>query len=318
MNLEELKSKLNFIVDDEIQKNITVYVTSPAGLQLFNLVENDLNELMPVYVDILKSLVLEREGLCVGDYSTSSARENMVYVYDLGTESRPPEMQNMVIAGTEPNPSHFTVSSESLEKINGFYVVINSLDQRVVFYKQILPVDKTYCRTSLFFGILPDNSMFERKRDSLLRVTPGIQMLYVDDDIILIDMSKLEKTIGLDAILLKEAEAMYQNVENKNIIVDITKLREACGTSSMLKKLRHALTESKAKDLSNETIIQFAEAQNKLKFKFNADKTMFNLDSKAAAQRFIKLLDDDYLFSKLTLTDYDSEQKGELQEVAEE
>lgn len=318
MNLEELKSKLNFIVDDEIRKNITVYVTSPAGLQLFNLVENDLNELMPVYVDLLKSLILEKEGLCVGDYSTSSARENMVYFYDLGPESRPPEMQNMVIAGTEPNPSHFTVSSESLEKINGFYVVINSLDQRVVFYKQILPVDKTYCRTSLFFGILPDNSMFERKRDSLLRVTPGIQMLYVDDDIILIDMSKLEKTIGLDAILLKEAEAMYQNVENKNIIVDITKLREACGTSSMLKKLRHALTESKAKDLSNETIIQFAEAQNKLKFKFNADKTMFNLDSKAAAQRFIKLLDDDYLFSKLTLTDYDSEQKGELQEVAEE
>ena len=318
MNLEELKTKLNFIVDDEIQKNITVYVTSPAGLQLFNLVEGDLNELMPVYVDLLKSLVLEKEDLCVGDYSTSSARENMIYFYDLGTESRPDEMKNMAIAGTDLNPSHFTVSSESLESINGFYVVINSLEQRAVFYKQILPVDKTYCRKSLFFGIHPDNSMFERKRESLLRVTPGIQMLYVDDDIILIDMSKLEKTIGLDAILLKEAEAMYQNVENKNIIVDITKLREACGTSSMLKKLRHALTESKAKDLNNETIIQFAEAQDKLKFKFNADKTMFNLDSKAAAQRFIKLLDDDYLFSKLTLTDYDSEQKGELQEVAEE
>lgn len=317
MNLEELKSKLNFIVDDEIQKNITVYVTSPAGLQLFNLVENDLNELMPVYVDLLKSLVMEKEGLSVGDYSTSTARENMVYFYDLDTESRPQEMQNMAIAATEPNPSHFTVSSESLEKINGFYVVINSLEERAVFYKQILPVDKTYCRSSLFFGILPDNSMFERKRDSLLRVTPGIQMLYVDNDIILIDMSKLEKAIGLDAILQKEAEAMYLNVENKNIIVDITKLREACETSSMLKKLRHALTESKAKDLSNETIIQFAEAQNKLKFKFNADKTMFNLDSKAAAKRFIKLLDDDYLFSKLTSTDYDSEQKGELQDVTE-
>lgn len=318
MNLEELKTKLNFIVDDEIQKNITVYVTSPAGLQLFNLVEDDLNELMPIYVNLLNSLIMEKEDLSIGDYSTTSARENMVYFYDLGTESRPQEMQNMASAGTVLNPSCFTVSSESLEKIDGFYVVVNSSEHRAVFYKQILPVDKTYCRTSLFFGIVPDNSMFERKRDSLLRVTPGIQMLYVDDDIILVEMSKLEKSLGLDAILQKEAEAMYHNVENKNIIVDITKLREACGTSSMLKKLRHALTESKAKDLNNATIIQFAEAQTKLKFKFNASKTMFNLDSKAAAQRFIKLLDDDYLFSKLTLTDYDSEQKGELQEVREE
>ncbi len=63
MNLDDLKTKLNFIVDDGVQKNITVYVTSPAGLELFNMVENDLNDLMPVYVGLLKSLVLENNDL---------------------------------------------------------------------------------------------------------------------------------------------------------------------------------------------------------------------------------------------------------------
>ena len=69
--------------------------------------------------------------------------------------------------------------------------------------------------------------------------------------------------------------------------------------------------------MTNDTIIQFAAKQDKLKFKFNDDKTMFNLDSKAAAVRFIKLMDDDYLYSKLTSTDYDSDQKEELQEAKE-
>ena len=85
----------------------------------------------------------------------------------------------------------------------------------------------------------------------------------------------------------------------------------------MLKKLRHALTVSKVKDLSNDNIIQFAKQQNKLKFKFDEERNKFNIDSQAAAKRFIKLLDDDYLFSKLTSTDYDSEQKGILVEVLE-
>lgn len=318
MNIEELKSKLNFIVVDEIQKNINVYVTSPAGLQWFNMVEADLNELKAEYIELLKSIVMEQDDLTLGDYSTSTAREKMIYRYDLDSNTRTDEMCNMANAGTDANPSPFSVNSESLEKINGFYVVINDAEHRAVFYKQILPVDKAYCRSSFFFGILPDHSMFERKRESLLRVTPGIQMLYVDDDIILIEMKKLESALRLDAILQKEARALYQRVETKGIVVDTAKLKEACEKPAMLKKLRHALERSKVRELSNEAIIKFAREQDKLKFKFNEDSTMFNLDSKAAANRFIKLLDDDYLYSKLTSTDYDSEQKGELQEAIEE
>lgn len=314
MNIEDLKAKLNFIINDEIQKNIYIYVTSPIGLQLFNIVEDDLNELMPIYVELIKSLVLERDGLSLGDYSMAVARENMIYRYDLSPDRRTQEMINMSRAGTEQNPSLFTVNNDLLEKINGFYVVIKSVKNRVVFYKQILPIDKTYGRSSFFLGI-KDNEMFERKKDSLLRLVPGIQMLYVDDTIILVEMNKLESSLGLDAILQKEAATTFRNIEEKDIVLDIAKLKEVCDKPSMLKKLRHALTESKVKDLSNDEIIQFAKQQNKLKFKFDEEQNKFNIDSQAAAKRFIKLLDDDYLFSNLTSTDYDSEQKGVLVEV---
>ena len=130
-------------------------------------------------------------------------------------------------------------------------------------------------------------------------------------------INKLEASLGLDAILQREAATAFRKIEERNIVLDITKLKEACDKPSMLKKLRHALTVSEVKDLTNDDIIQFAKEQNKLKFKFDEERNKFNIDSQAAAKRFIKLLDDDYLFSKLTSTDYDSEQKGILVEVLE-
>lgn len=317
MNIEELKLALNFIDDEAVVKSITLYVTSPDGLQLFNMVEDDLNELLPIYTSLLHSKILDLENVSLGDYSTTSARENMTYRYDLAEEQRTSEMVNMALAGTDDNPSYFTVNSESLEKITGIYVVINDAEHRIVLYKQISPVDKTYGRSTYWFGLKADNSMFERKRESMLRLTPGVQMLYVDGEIILLDMTKLEAALGLDAILQKEAQTTYQSVESKNIAMDISLVKEVCQQPSMLKKLRHALTESKVKDKTNAEIIQFAQGQPKLRFKFNEDNTRFDLTTKAAAKRFIKLLDDDYLFSNLTQEDYDSEQKGILVQAEE-
>ena len=77
----------------------------------------------------------------------------------------------------------------------------------------------------------------------------------------------------------------------------------------MLKKLNHALFESKTKDLSKDAIINYIKEDNKLRFKINEKGDMLLLDTKAASERFIKLLDDDYLYSKMTNTEYDSVQK---------
>ena len=81
------------------------------------------------------------------------------------------------------------------------------------------------------------------------------------------------------------------------------------GVFSMLKKLNHALFESKTKDLSKDAIINYIKEDNKLRFKINEKGDMLLLDTKAASERFIKLLDDDYLYSKMTNTEYDSVQK---------
>ena len=67
------------------------------------------------------------------------------------------------------------------------------------------------------------------------------------------------------------------------------------------------------KNISNADIITFAKtARLDLKFHFNRANDKFEIKSKAEAIRFIKLLDDDYLWSELTKEDYDSPEKDPL------
>ena len=86
MNIEELKLALNFIDDEAVVKSITIYVTSPDGLQLFNMVDEDLNELLPIYTSLLHTKILDIDNVSIGDYSISSARENIIYRYDLAED----------------------------------------------------------------------------------------------------------------------------------------------------------------------------------------------------------------------------------------
>ena len=310
MTREELNQEISFLSDANTTKRISIYVTAAnEGLRLFNIIQVDLDELLARYLSLIDEIVINREELSVGNYSTSISRDNMIYLYDLGQEAYTKEMKNMVVAGTTMNPDLFVCDESSLEKIDGWYVVINDSEHRVVLYKQVKPLDITYGSKSYYFGCKHDNSIFERKKDSLIRVTPGIQMMYVDDKILLIDMQRLEKSLGLNAILQKEANRIIDFVSQKGFVEDTTKLKEVCKKPSLLKKLNHALFESKTKDLSKDAIFNYIKEDNKLKFKFNEKGDMLLLDTKAASERFIKLLDDDYLYSKMTNTEYDSVQK---------
>ena len=310
MTREELNQEIAFLSDTNTTKQISIYVTTANDdIRLFNIVQVDLDELLTRYLSLIDEIIINREDLSIGNYSTSISRDNMIYLYDLGQEAYTKEMKNMVAAGTNMNPDLFVCDESSLEKIDGWYVVINDSQHRLVLYKQVIPVDITYGSKSYYFGCKHDNSIFERKKDSLIRVTPGIQMMYIDDRILLIDMKRLEKSLGLNAILQKEANRIIDMVSQKGFVEDTTKLKEVCKKPSLLKKLNHALFESKTKDMSKDAILKYLKEESKVKFKFNEKEDMLLLDTKAASERFIKLLDDDYLYSKMTDTEYVSVQK---------
>jgi len=311
MTREELQQKLQFIQDEQITKSLSVFVTTrTTRLQLFNIRERDMGDLLNMFIISIKQKLIDEEYSIV-EYSTTVLRDNAIYRYDLPVENRTIEMDRMSEVLDIQAPEKFNADETPIENITGIYIVIRGeMNQNIVLYKYITAVDKTYARSSFLF--FKDNDMFKRQKENLLRISPVIHMIMMENEILLLDMKKLESSLGLKDILVREAERDIQAVMDKRLVTDNQFLKKACGKTSMCKKLRHALTQSKVvlNGIDNTRIISFAESkQEKLKFHFNAAKDAFDIKSKAEAERFIKLLDDDFLRSELTQEDYDSYDK---------
>ena len=314
MTREELQQKLQFIQDEQITKHLSVFVTTQTtGLQLFNIEANDIDDLLKMFVDSIKQKLIDDDQYSIVDYSTTVLRDNVIYRYDL-LANRTIEMDRMSEVLDIQAPENFNADETSIESITGIYVVIRGeMDQNIVLYKHIKAVDKTYARSSFLF--FKDNDMFKRQKENLLRISPVIHMIMAENEILLLDMKKLESALGLKDILVREADRDIQSVVDKRLVTDNQFLKKACEKTSMCKKLRHALTKSKVilKGIENKDIIKFAESkQEKFKFHFNAAKDAFDIKSRAEAERFIKLLDDDFLHSELSHEDYDSYDKESL------
>lgn len=319
MTKEDLKGKVAFIGNDQLEKSAAIYVTTDTtGLQLFNIVENDLKDLCTMFVKSVKTKVIDDAEYVVENYSTSIKREDVLHEYDL-LDNLTDEMSKMKEVEGIQVPEYFDKSRTKIEKINGIYILIkdNANQHSLTLYKNITNVDKAYT-ASTFFIFGSQNRQFERQKDTMLKVTPTFQMFQIDGSIFLTDINKLEKPLGLDAILVRETARDVTKISN-NLAMNTTHLLKVCKKPKLCKKLRHALQVSKVvKKLEDRTltvaqIINFIETKTKLKFKYNRARTKFQLGTDAEAERFIKLMDDDYLMSELTGEKYDSPNKDVME-----
>ena len=318
MTKEDLKRKVAFIGNDQIQKRAYMYVTTDTtGLQFFNIVGNDLKDLCAMFVKSVKTMVIDDDEYVVENYSTSIKREDVLHEYDLPDHLTDEMTKLKEVEGIQA-PEYFDKSRTKIERINGIYIIIkdNANQHSLTLYKNITNVDKAYT-ASTFFIFGSQDRLFERQKDTMLKITATFQMIQIDDSIFLTDI-KLEKPLGLDAILVRETARDVTKICS-NIAMNTTHLLNVCKKSKLCKKLRHALQESKVvKKLENGSltvaqIINFVETKTKLKFKYNRSKTKFQLGTDAEAERFIKLMDDDYLMSELTGERYDSPNKDAME-----
>lgn len=320
MTKEEIKDKVGFVANDLIGKTIQMFVTTDTtGLQLFNIVDRDLDELLQMFSTSVKQSIIDKEDYEVENYSTSLKRVDVIHEYDL-TGHLTDEMTKMIEVENVQVPDYFDKSLTKIEKINGIYIVIKSNDNRssMTLYKKVSNVDKTYA-SSTFFVFGSQDKVFERQKENMLKVTPSFQMIQLDGVVLLLDLDRLEKPLHLDAVLEKETARDVTKLSG-NLVVNNDHLLKVCKKPSVCKKLRHALKSSKVvKKIEDGTltvaqIITFVKTKTNLKFHYNRSDTKFELRNDAEAMRFVKLMDDDYLLSELTGEKYDSKDKDVLAE----
>lgn len=314
MTLEKLHEKLSFLYNENVETHISFYATTPTtSLCLFNIENQFLDELKDLFIKEIKEVTDNQSpNFTLENYSSSTKQLDAIFQYDLQDDLRP-EMQLMKDVKTLVDPDLFVINpNNSIDQVNGLYIVIRSANHVISLYKHIFGVDKIYAQKSWF--LVHSNEQFVKQQESMLRISPTFQMLCVDDDIIMTDIQKLERIMDLKEVLTnRAAEHIATIVNQRQLVKDSIQLERVSKEPTMAKKLIHALTEGKVfvHNISNDVIIKFAQKKNaKLNMTYQGEQ--FDLKNRSEAKRFIKLIDDDYLTSELTQEDYDANQKQEL------
>ena len=314
MTLEQLQEKLKFLYDDDVRKDISIYATTPTtGLRLFNIENQFLDELKVAFIEEIKAVTDNpSDNFTLENYSSSTKRLDAIYLYDISDQLKP-EMQSLKDVKESVDLDNFVVNPEnSIDQVNGLYIVIKSDEHVISLYKHIFGVDKIYAQRNLF--IVRSHDQFVKQTESMLRISSSFQMLCVDDEIIMTDIQKLERIMDLKEVLTnRAAEHIAKIVNERQLVKDSVQLERVSKEPTMAKKLIHAVTVGKVflKNISNAVIIAFAQKKG-AKLNMSYQGNQFDLTNKAEARRFIKLIDDDYLTSELTKEDYDANQKQEL------
>ena len=98
MTKEELQNKLNFVNDNELQKEIIIYAATKSD-EVYELDINGehLKEMIPMFCKSVKRIVFDEEYE-LKNYSTADERNNCYYRYDLLEKPKQIEWLSQVIA----------------------------------------------------------------------------------------------------------------------------------------------------------------------------------------------------------------------------
>ncbi len=319
MNSQQLKDALQIFHDNVDDIGISVYAilknsdSTPIRLDI----EDDaLQGLKSLFMDNIKETITEQEELAVLNLSTSDERLSAVYIYDIDV---PDELTSIDTVLASDNLPLLDIASVSLSNIKALLIEIGNHIGQIVLYKTMAPVN-IYGRASFF--LKKSRHRLEQIDDEFLRISPNFQLMKIQDKLLVIDLSSIEKNFSFHAVIKREAALGIQAIETMTIVDNPEVLHELLDDVKYARRFTKVAKASpvlKAR-VPNQHIINFCKTFPQLagKIRFNEAEDKILLDTKVSKDLFIKLLMDDFLTSELTNFHYASVAKDSLDDVASE
>lgn len=303
---EELNSGLQYYVDHKDDVAVIVYAITkknptPLKMDIEGTAQSGLKSL---FLDVIEKEIIDNDELNIIPLSSADDRGKVLYHYDIAL---PDELNSLNIALGQQEEEEFDFNVHHLDDIRVLLICIGNAEHRIVLYKTMAPVN-VFSRSS-FFLIKSDTRLKEIKED-FFRVSGNFQLMKVNGNIFVIDLSLVEKMFGFHDVIKKEAVQGMQAINDMNILSNMQVIEELIDDVKYARKLTKIAKASPVINagVANLNIIQFCKTYPSLKgrIRFNEDETMISLDTKVSKDLFIKVLMDDFLTSQLTRFYYDS------------
>jgi len=306
MNKLELNNALGFINAPQGELQILFYailegIDEPKKLDIKG---EDLPELIKLFVNAIQTSIIAKDDYVVLPLSTADERGKCLYQYDLEI---PRELQILEDVIGNDNLQNFNFNSNQLSGIDSLIIVLADDSNEISLFKKLSPVEILGRGGYILWK---SNERLERFDDQLLRISSKFQVIRVAGELIIIDLSAIEKSLGFYDVITREATASLSVIRNMQIVSNINSLEELVGNVSFARKLTKVAKYSPVikHNIPNANIIAFAKSHplTKKKMRYNEEETQFNLDTRVSKDLFIKILNDDLLTSELTKLYYES------------
>lgn len=319
MNAEELKTALQPFYDNYDEIGVSVYailkdLNNPGPLKI-DIAADASDGLKQLFIQSLREVISSQEELSVLDLSTSDERLNAIYVYDIEIPAELSAIEEVIRTDNLPL---LDLNASNLSDIKALLIEIGNNIGQIVLYKSMAPIN-IFGRASFF--LKKSQHRLEQINDEFLRVSPGFQLLRINGELLVIDLSAIEKSFGFHDVIKREAALGISSIESMALIENPDVLRE------LLDDVRYARRFTKVAKASpviragvpNATIINFCKTFPNLagRIRFNEAEDKIILDTKVSKELFIKLLMDDFLTSELTNFHYTSVAKDSIDDVVE-
>lgn len=321
MTLDELRRNIKTIIDGEALSCKAFFVlknkendTISINIKLLNTeMEKTVGELKLLFKEGIESKLLNMEELELKNISNGDDRKNVIYYYDFDEY---PELIDPFMS-IDINSYREEYYENSCENIEGIVIYLGTADNGIFLFKKFYPIlTLTNLRDYKIFTYESDQFKIA-KSNNYFRLDGKFDFIRIDNKLFVLNKNVLEKNFGFDNILKKDASDCITKLHELNIIESEDIFNDVLENDmSMVRKLSSAKRTSPViyKSISKEQIATFIKQNEKLKekFKFKEDGVTLKMTSKKAKKEFIKLLNDDFLFSKLTKENYDVKAKDKM------
>lgn len=210
---------------------------------------------------------------------------------------------------TRKDEDNFTLDNTKYKNIDAILMKIGTNSEHVILYKHHYPINVLKKQSTI--NIFKNGDTFKEVDDDIFKIDINFDFILIGEYLIVNKLKTLETRLGYTDVIYAKAYENIEIINTLNFIENLDMLKESIKNNRLAKKLNKVQKSPVIKVIQNEQekVISFIQGHPSLmQIQFNKDNKL-KLNSKASVERFLKLLDDDYLHSQLTDMLYDTNNK---------
>lgn len=320
MNTEEFVNKLQSLVDleDDFRALVFFAIKSDNGSITLKKANIQYDVLTSIAQDYRISLKLELERfqhddrMSVINLSDRDERTNVIYRYDIQDE-KPSYFNIMKEPLSEPRIDYtrekeFNFSVDNFANIDYFVIRVGTADNHIVIYRNNFNINLMKQAQGRYY-LNKSGSQISKIENDILRMDSQIDCMLVDNDFYIVNLKNLDSSKEFATIIRTRANDAVNLIAELPFVDNVDGLREHLEDLPFARRLMRAMDNSPVVSLPTETILDFVREHSNLKKVLRIKDDKLDLTTKRAQSAFISLLNDDFLYSKLTQKNYESTSK---------